>query len=417
MKLSIFAESLESFRIALDALRQNTMRAVLTMLGIVIGISVVTLMGWALDSLDAAWDSTINILGNDMIYVDKWQWAGGHNWRQAAARKNISIQQAEELISRMRSAELAVPMGSLWGRTIICDDMKASGFTVTGVRASYAQTPAGDVAEGRFFSETEDRYRENVVVIGYGIQKVFFPNGNAVGRVLRMNGRDFKIIGTISKRGTALLDFVDNQVFIPLNAFFSLYGANVRSISIAIKAGSVDKLEDVRSEAIGTMRSIRGLRPEQEDDFSINETQMFRDQVAKLRVIIWVVGIFLSIMSFAVGMIGIMNVMFVSVTERTKEIGIRKAIGAKRSSILLQFLLEAASLCLVGAVVAIIICMILAAVLTYAFQDKAPFLNPYVPPQILLISIVVSVGVGLLAGLLPALRASSMDPVEALRYE
>ncbi len=413
----LFSEFIEAFRIAIDALRQNTLRAILTMLGIVIGIAIVTLMGWALNSLDAAWDSTINILGNDMLYVDKWQWAGGGNWRQSMARKNITIQEADEFTHRMTTAELCVPMSSLWGRTLIYQDEKASGFTVTGTRATYALTPAGDVASGRFFSETDDRYRQNVAVIGYGIQKVFFPSEDPLGKILKINGVQFTIIGVIQKRGTALMDFVDNQLFIPMNSFFSLYGTNVRSISIAVKAGSPDKLDDVRSETVGMMRMVRGLRPNQDDDFSINETQMFRDQVAKLRVIIWAVGLFLTAMSFIVGMIGIMNIMLVSVTERTREIGIRKAIGARRRSILLQFLLEAAALCVIGAIAAIVLCMILALVIYAIFHEKLAFLTPYVPPQILLISIIVSVVVGILAGLFPAIRAASLNPVEALRYE
>jgi putative ABC transport system permease protein len=214
-----------------------------------------------------------------------------------------------------------------------------------------------------------------------------------------------------------LMDFVDNQVFIPLNTFFSVYGVSSRPISIAVKAGSPERLDDVRSETIGTMRVVRGLRPEQEEDFSINETQAFRDQVAQIRLAIWGIGLYLTVMSFVVGMIGIMNVMFVSVTERTKEIGVRKAIGATRRSILLQFLFEAASLCMVGALVAIALCSLLAAGIYVLFHDKAAFLTPYVPPQILLISITVSIVVGMLAGLLPALRAASMNPVEALRYE
>lgn len=382
-----FKESFES--IAWDALRQNRLRATLTALGIVIGISIVTLMGWASNGLDAAWESTVNILGNDMLYVDKWQWAGGGNWRQTMARKNISIQEAEEFIKRLNTAELSRSHGLAVGSNLVFEDLKASGFTVTGTRATYAQTPAGDVEDGRFL-ETEDRYRQNVVVIGYGVKKLFFPKTDPVGRTIKLNGVQYQIIGVIAKRGSALMDFVDNQVFIPLILLTKLHVA---------------------------MRVVRGLRPEDENDFSINETQMFRDQVAKLRVVIWGVGLFLTMMSFFVGMIGIMNVMLVSVTERTREIGIRKAIGATRRSILLQFLLEAAMLCVAGAIAAILICMVLALAIYLLFHEKLPFLTPYVPPQILVISIVVSVAVGVLAGLFPAMRAASMNPVEALRYE
>ncbi|MBL7974606.1 MAG: ABC transporter permease [Candidatus Kapabacteria bacterium] len=413
----IASEYIESFSIAFAALRQNKLRAVLTTLGIVIGIAVVTLMGWALNSLDAAFDATIDILGNDMLYVDKWSWAGGNNWRLMESRKNITIEQAEELIERLKTPQVAVPMGSLWGRSIIYNDLKANGFTVTGVRATYTQTPAGNVDEGRFFSEIEDRYSENVVVVGYGVKKVFFPNSDPIGKTIKINGMQFTIIGVIAKRGTALMDFVDNQVFIPLNSFFGLYGKSIRSISIAVKAGSPELLDDVRSEVVGTMRIVRNLPPGKDEDFSINESQMFHEQVAEIRFYIWAIGIFLTAMSFIVGMIGIMNVMFVSVTERTKEIGIRKAIGAKRLSILMQFLVEAATLCVAGAIVAILLCIVAAAGIYFAFKEQAPFLTPYIPVPILIIAIVVSVVVGILAGLFPALRAARMNPVDALRYE
>ncbi|MBL7999953.1 MAG: ABC transporter permease [Candidatus Kapabacteria bacterium] len=413
----ILSEYIESSRIAFDALVANKLRAILTMLGVIIGIMVVTMMGWALSSLDAAFNATIDILGADMLYVDKWDWAGGRNWRETMSRKNITLQQAEEFGKRMTNAELCIPMSSLWGRTLVYTDLKASGFTVTGTRATYALTSAGDVQDGRFFTEIEDRYSENVVVVGYGIKKLFFPNSDGIGQTLKINGVPFTIIGVIAKRGTALMDFVDNQVFIPLNSFFGTYGTSVRSLSIAVKAGSPEKLDDLRSETVGMMRQVRNIPPDKDNDFSINETQMFREQMATIRVVIWSIGLGLTIMSFAVGIIGITNVMFVSVTERTKEIGIRKAIGAKRSSILIQFLIESTALCFIGALAAIALCLGLAFVIYMLFKEDAPFLTPYIAPGILFIAIIVSFVVGILAGLLPAIRASRLDPVDALRYE
>ena len=213
-----------------------------------------------------------------------------------------------------------------------------------------------------------------------------------------------------------MMDFVDNQVIIPISTFFGVYGMSSRSISIAVKAGTAEKLDETRAEATGLMRSVRNIPPGDEEDFSINETQTFKEQVETLRLATWGIGIGLTLLSFTVGIIGIMNIMFVSVTERTKEIGIRKSLGAKSTSILTQFLVESASLCLVGAVIAFVFCSIVIAI-AVRLVPEADFLSPYVPPQLIIIAGIVSIIVGILAGIVPAMRASALDPVEALRYE
>ncbi|MES2766824.1 MAG: ABC transporter permease [Bacteroidota bacterium] len=409
-----FSELIESIRIGFDSLRANLMRSLLAMGGIMIGITVVVLMGWALQGLDKSLEDTINLLGTDMLYVDKWNWAGGNNWETERARKNITLQQANELAERLTSAELAIPLSQQWGKTITYGDEKLAGIMITGTRSEYSLTPAGTVTEGRFFSAVEDRYSANSAVIGYGVSSVLFPKGDAIGQTIKITGHPFKIIGVIEKRGTMLLDFVDNQIFIPLSSSIGLFG-NGKSLSIAVKAGSEARLDEVRMETIGLMRSIRNVAPGQKEDFSINESEAFKEQSATLRLSVWGVGIGLTLISFLVGIIGIMNIMFVSVTERTKEIGIRKAIGARRSSILLQFIVESAALCFAGAIVAFVISSFFTFAVTKAMDIK--FLTPYVPPQLLLIATLVSIFVGIIAGIIPAFRAAKLDPVEALRYE
>jgi len=218
------------------------------------------------------------------------------------------------------------------------------------------------------------------------------------------------------------MDFIDNQVFIPLFAFRSSFGFFGRSFSVGLKAGSEKMLNIVRDEAVGHMRSIRNVPPIAEDDFSINEMKAFDQQAKNIRLGIWIVGMGLTLLAFIVGSIGIMNIMYVSVTERTKEIGVRKAIGARRSSILSQFLIESALLCLTGAVVAFPIAQILVGSTQYLAvhvleQDWAAVVSPFVPLGLLGIAVAVSIIVGLLAGLMPAIKASGLDPVEALRSE
>jgi putative ABC transport system permease protein len=216
------------------------------------------------------------------------------------------------------------------------------------------------------------------------------------------------------------MDFIDNQVFIPLTTFNAVMGDFGRSFSIAVKAGSPDRLDYVRSQTRGHMRMIRNLDPWEEDDFSINETKAFESTVKEIRYTVWGIGIGMTVLSFVVGIIGIMNIMFVSVTERTKEIGIRKAIGAKKRSILLQFIVEAAALSFIGAIIAFLGCsglVYLVATLVPKAVPELSFLSPVIPYQLLLIASVVSIFVGMLAGLIPAIRASNLDPVDALRYE
>ena len=179
-------------------------------------------------------------------------------------------------------------------------------------------------------------------------------------------------------------------------------------------------MANLREEARGMMRSVRNLKPHQEDDFSINESQAFQEQVATFRTVVWSVGIGLTCLSFLVGIIGIMNIMFVSVAERTKEIGIRKAIGAPRRSILIQFLVESSTLCFVGALVSLILCSTLIFIVATFLPQAVPqlsFLPKFISPQLLLIASFVSIFVGVLSGLIPAIRASKLDPVDALRYE
>ncbi|GIV56962.1 MAG: ABC transporter [Candidatus Kapaibacterium sp.] len=411
------AEYADVVTTAAESLRANPLRSLLTALGVTIGVAFVSLMGWALGSLDAAWESTLSTLGQDMLYVDKWNWAGGGNWRSVMNRKNITIDQAEEIARRVRAASMVYISADAWGKTVVRADKKASGLVIEGTMARFGLLPSTTLAEGRFFSEMEEQYATAVAVIGDGVRSALFGNRSPLGETIRIEGRPFVVIGVMNKRGTLFTDFLDRTVYIPLPAFFGLYGRYSRSMTVAVKARSPEDLAELRDDLRGIVRSVRMLSPDAPDDFAINEAQVFRDQVANIRMVIGMVGIGLTALSFLVGVIGITNVMFVAVVERTKEIGIRRAVGARRRSILAQFLAEAAMLCVAGAVVGIVLASGLIAAAALLLHKQMEFLLPFVPLDVVALAVGSSICVGVIAGFVPALRAARLDPVEALRYE
>ena len=407
----------EAFAVALDAIRANAFRSLLTSVGIAIGVLFVCLMSWFLYGLDTALERTITLIGPDMLYVDKWDWSGRTRWSEARSRKNITYAQARALAEEIATrAELAVPLVRAWGLRIQYREHSTTDVPVMGTTSDYGRTPAGAVEYGRFLSPAEDRSAALVAVLGYAVARQFFPEDNPLGKTISIGGYPFRVIGVIEKRGTTFWQFVDKQVLIPLPTFLHLFGSSNRSFSVAVKAGSEERLEELREEVRGAMRRIRNLPPEAPDDFAINETQAFREEIAGLRQAVWGVGIGMSLLSFVVGIIGIVNIMFVSVVERTAEIGIRKAVGASRSSIAIQFLLEAGLLCTAGAVVALLVGNFVAIGIARSFPE-AEFLTPYIPPQYTGIALLIAFAAGILSGWAPALRAARLDPIVALRYE
>lgn len=416
----IFTEIFESVKLGLDAIKVNKLRSFLASLGVVIGISFVILMGWVLSGLDTALLNTFNMMGTDMVYIDKWDWAGGKSWKELRQRKNITLKQANQYFKRIENAELAFPSVRQWGAVLKYKNENYQGTQISGTTFEHSLTPAGQIIDGRHFSMFEDESGSKVIVLGFKVAETIFPDGDAVGKYIKINGHKFKVIGIIKKQGTILFDFVDNQSFIPFKAFTKIFGRNFHSIMISAKAGHIDGLDDLREESYGLMREIRNIKPGEEEDFSINETKTFDEIINNLRLYVGGVGIGFTILSFIVGIIGIMNIMFVSVTDRTREIGIRKAIGAKKRSIWTQFIVESATLCFIGALLAFVFCSIfiyLVATILPVSMPEINFLTSYIPIDLLIISSFVSIIVGVLAGLLPAIRAANLDPVDALRYE
>ena len=422
--MKILIEIFENLKMSFEAMIASPMRSFLASLGVMVGISIVILMGWLLDGLDNSFQKTFEIMGADMVFVDKWDWTGGKSWRFLQNRKDITLEQANKLKELHKSAELVIPNLNQWGQTIAYNGNTIEEMSIVGAPSENRFTPVGELEQGRYYNEFEENQGAFVTVIGYNVFKNLFPNGDALNKTVKINSRKYTIIGVVKKRGTFIFDFIDNQTFIPLSNFMKVYGYRDRSVNIGVKAGNKDNLDKVRAETIGLMRTIRNIKPAGENDFSLNEAKAFEESIAKIRSMIWIAGILLTMLSFIVGIIGIMNIMFVSVTERTKEIGIRKSMGAKKRSIWTQFLVESSSLTLAGAFASIIICTILINLIRViivavapSFADIVDFFPPYLSIELMIIASAVSIILGVLAGLIPAIRASNLDPVSALRSE
>src|SRR5882762_5033966 len=334
----------ESWRIAYAQMRANMTRSILTALGVVIGIVAVTLMGTAISGIQVGFDKSMAVLGDDVLYVTQWPWKPVDDWWNYRDRKKIKNEYAE-MINRMTSATpnsnlmVAVPTSSLM-RSIKYGGNEVENVFTLGTTSDFTVTSTIDCKEGRFFNEIESRDGAQVVVIGYDVADALFPSESPIDKSVLINGHLFKVIGVNSRQGTFLGLFSwDSMVAMPLGAFNKYFSAKSES-DVRVKVKDKTRLADAKDELTGLMRRVRGLPPEKTDDFSINEQQAFKSTLDPVKNSIAIAGLFITGLSLFVGAIGIMNITFVSVKERTKEIGTRKALGARRRTILLQFLIE-----------------------------------------------------------------------------
>ncbi|TNE72517.1 FtsX-like permease family protein [bacterium] len=401
----------EGIKLAFAAIFQNKMRSVLTMFGIVIGILSVTTMSTVIDGIDRAFENSMKMLGTNVVYVEKWPWSFGpsYKWWLYINRPEMKREYADQIQEMSRFASAASASISR-GEKVRFADKYIDGVYVSGTTVSYTQTSDVELDEGRFFTDEEDRLLRNVCVIGADIVTSLFQNQYPLGKSIRFGGQDYLVIGVLAKQGNFLgLESFDSQVLIPFNTYEKFFGSR-RGVQIAVKFQNEEALAEGQYELEGIMRRIRGLDPLVENNFAINKLEMFEDQYKAMTGAIYGIGIFLTGLSLFVGGIGVMNIMFVSVKERTKEIGIRKAIGAKSWEILIQFLIEAITVCGLGGVIGILLSLLASIAINEIF-------TAYMDWGTVVQALLITTFTGLAFGFFPARKAATADPISSLRYE
>ena len=405
-------EIVEGVRIAGQAIWANKMRSVLTTLGIVIGIASVTGMATVINGIEAGFQQSLSSLGSNVLHVQVWPMGGTNQWWKYINRPEIDPSVADAIDRRSRYAEAT--MASVNESYLVSRrDQSLEGVTVNGVGANYPRIQSVGLQRGRFFSRSEARSARSVIVLGAKVADEMFPIVSPLGKEVSVGGHRFDVIGVLKEQGGGLFGGgLDGEVLIPFDTFDARWGVRDRGVEVKVKVAPSTTMTEAESEIIGIVRVERGLRPTEENNFEVGQQSDVREQFAPVKRGIYGVGIFLTALALLVGGIGVMNIMFVSVKERTKEIGIRKAVGAKKRTILLQFLIEAVVICLIGGLIGIGISAGIAAMVrsTLGVAASLP-----VSTVMLAFGICTAVGVGF--GLAPAWTGAQAEPVEALRYE
>jgi len=408
--MNLFIEIRESIIIAYNAITSHKMRSLLATLGIVIGITAVTLMQTAIEGINNAFEKSIAAVGADVLYVQKFEWFGREDFEFYRNRKDITMQNYEFVKRYSQTADIVSPsVGSM--QTLQYGNLNLENVFVIGSTDEYQTTLGINMEDGRFFSARESEGGYPVAAIGMDVKNAFFPNTDPIGQNIKVGSHTFKVVGVIEKQGSLLgLMSLDNRVVIPIEKFFKLFGTK-RSLSINIKARDIKSLDETKEEIASIMRKTRKVPLGGRDDFGINQQSAFRETYDQLTSLIKIIGLLITSLSLIVGSVGIANIMFVSVKERTKEIGIRKAIGARKRTILLQFLIESSVICLFGGVIGLMISFPISLVI------DATVLPTSMPLWVVFLGLFISLFFGVLAGFFPAFNAAKMDPVDSLRYE
>ncbi|NMO22397.1 FtsX-like permease family protein [Pyxidicoccus fallax] len=406
---------LDNLRLALGTFFGNPLRSLLTLLGIVIGVATVITMMGLIEGLRLKVNNDLGRMGAHTFQVTKWP-AGGFgriNWAKYAKRKPLEMDDVRAIEQSCPSVGVVAPTDDEGGQKIATAANETQpSVQVYGTQTNYTLTSGVSVQSGRYFNDVEALDGRQVVVLGTDVADVLFPGIDPVGHEVRIKGRPFRVIGVLQRRGSMLGMFsMDNQVMMPLRVFQQLYGKS-RSLDIDVQAKDPELFKKAQNEVTTLLRRRRGVEANVPNDFEIHTNESVTASFNQLSIVITIAGIGVCLLSLVVGGIGILNIMLVSVMERTREIGVRKALGAKKRRILGQFATEAVLLALMGGAMGVGLGFGLVFLVDWVLRFPMS-----VPPWAVGLALVMSCGVGLLFGIYPAARAARLDPVEAMRAD
>jgi len=408
----------EIFGMSFSSLAVNKLRSILTMSGITIGVFSVIGVMTTVSALRGSIESGLNILGSNAFQFQKFPSgfsSGGENRRKYQMRRNLTLEQGQryqrlmEGIAEVISLELYdfTPTQAVYQNRKTTPDL-----TFGGGNQHYLAANQYAIETGRNFTEGDVELARPLCVIGQGVAKKLFPAETPIGKTIKVRGRSYMVIGLLAERGTSFGQSQDDIILVPVSRFQMEFGNERQSLNIATQALSQEVYNETIDKAITAMRIARGLKPEDENDFELFSNESLIASFAKVADAVAAGSFVISGIALLAAGVGIMNIMLVSVTERTKEIGIRKSIGARKVSILTQFLIEAVAISLAGGLVGILLGVV-------AGNSLAVWMNASIifPWTWAAIGLLVCSGIGVGFGFYPAWKAASLDPIEALRYE
>jgi putative ABC transport system permease protein len=410
----------EIMAMALSSLGANKLRAALTMTGITIGVFSIILVMTAIGALQSSIESGISFLGSNVFQFAKYPVnidAGGANVKKKYQnRRNISYQQAQRYYELMQGnvSEICLKCfgRDLKGQAVYNGVKTPPSLTVVGTNRGFLTANAFTLGYGRNLNEEDVALARNVAVIGKGIEKRLFPHESPIGKVIRMSGHTYSVVGVLAEKGTSFGESQDDFFLMPITRFFENYGAANRTVNIATQPLSTELYNRTLDKGISAMRIARGLKADQENDFEIYTNDSLKSAFLNVAGVVSIGAFVISFIALVAAGIGIMNIMLVSVTERTKEIGVRKSIGARSRDILRQFLAEAVFISEAGGILGIILGVVGGDLL--ALWLKVDVIFPY---GWAIAGLIVCSAIGIGFGFYPAYRAAALDPIEALRYE